>query len=191
MEAAVVEGLKEHLMCPEYVRDFVAEFHAELNRLSASQDSEREQNARLLEKTERDIRKLIEAIKDGVPGSAVKDEMGDLERQRLELQSAIDAAPAPQLRLHPNLAHVYREKVENLAEALNDGATRAEASEAIRGLIEEVRLVPENGRLHIELHGELAALLALGQEKHRRRGASAVQLTLVAGAGFEPATFRL
>jgi hypothetical protein len=31
----------------------------------------------------------------------------------------------------------------------------------IRGLIEEVRLVPEEGRLRIELSGELAALISL------------------------------
>jgi len=40
-------------------------------------------------------------------------------------------------RLHPNLAELYRHKVMNLAEALNDDHTRLEAAECIRDLIEE------------------------------------------------------
>ena len=52
------------------------------------------------------------------------------------------------------------------------------------------RLVPKDGDLKIELYGELAALIALPNE-HPRGKTSGVQVTLVAGAGFEPATFRL
>ena len=51
----------------------------------------------------------------------------------------------------------------------------------IRGLIEEVRLVPEKGRLRIELFGELAALINLANE-HPRSSGTGVQVTLVAGA---------
>ena len=37
-----------------------------------------------------------------------------------------------------------------------------QANEAIRQLIEKIRLVPEGNTLNIELFGELAALLSLG-----------------------------
>jgi len=49
--------------------------------------------------------------------------------------------------IHPNLAEVYRQRVERLHEALHDPATRGEAFELIRSLIEEIRLVPEDGKL--------------------------------------------
>ena len=68
----------------------------------------------------------------------------------------------------------------NLTEALNDDHTRLEAAECIRDLIEEVRLVPENGKLRIELYGELAALINLANE-HPRSKETGVQVTLVAG----------
>ena len=45
--------------------------------------------------------------------------------------------------------------------------------------------MPEGGELKIEIYGELAALLSLGQEhenKHPRADAPGVQVTLVAGA---------
>jgi hypothetical protein len=75
-----------------------------------------------------------------------------------------------------------------LGEALNDEHTRTEAAGCIRELIEEIRLVPEKGRLRIELFGELAALINLAGGRPRGKGA---QVTLVAGVGFEPTTFRL
>jgi site-specific DNA recombinase len=113
-----------------------------------------------------------------------------LEAQRVELRAQLEAAPPPLPRLHPNLAELYRQKVMSLAEALNEENTRLEAAECIRQLIEEIRLVPKNGKLQVELYGELAALLSLANKHPRSKGAG-VQITLVAGAGFEPATFRL
>ena len=61
--------------------------------------------------------------------------------------------------------------------------TRLEAAECIRELIEEIRLVPENGKLRVELYGELAALINLANEHPRSKG-TGVQVTLVAGTGF-------
>jgi site-specific DNA recombinase len=84
----------------------------------------------------------------------------------------------------------YQQKVINLAEALNDELTRLEATACLRDLIEEIRLVPDNGKLRIELYGELASLINLANGNPRSKGAG-VQVTLVAGVGFEPTTFRL
>jgi site-specific DNA recombinase len=190
LEAKVLDGLKEQLMQPELVTAFIDEFHKEVNRQRAEQDGCRHRTARDLEKTEREIRRLIEAIKAGVPGAAVRDEMTILEARRVNLVVRLEAAPPPMPRLHPNLAELYRQKVLNLAQALNDEHTRLEAAECIRELIEEIRLYPDNGKLRVELYGELAALINLANEHPRSKG-TGVQITLVAGVGFEPTTFRL
>ena len=190
LEATVMEGLKEHLMHPDCVKEFVAEFHREVNRLAANQDFERDQIVRDLEKANRDLKRIVQAIKDGIPALTLKDELMTLETTKTELETRLATAPEPIPRLHPNLAEVYRKKVANLADALNEENTPSEAAEAIRGLIDEIRLVPKDGDLKIELYGELAALIALANE-HPRGKTSGVQVTLVAGAGFEPATFRL
>jgi site-specific DNA recombinase len=190
LEATVLDGLKNQLMHPELVTAFVDEFHKEMNRQRAEQDGHRDRIARDLEKAERETRRLIGAIKAGVPGAAVRDEMTALEARRAELLAQLDAAPPPLPRLHPNLADLYRQKVVNLAESLNEEETRLEAAECIRELIEEIRLVPKNGKLQVELYGELVALLNLANEHPRSKG-TGVQITLVAGIGFEPMTFRL
>ena len=56
-----------------------------------------------------------------------------------------------------------------------------------------VRLIPENGRLEIELLGDLAGMLALnaGDKKPVTEDRDGLQVTVVAGPGFEPGTFRL
>ena len=190
LEAKVLDGLRDQLMHPELVTTFIDEFHREVNRQRAEQDGRRDRTARDLEKTEREIRRVIEAIKAGVPGAAVKDAMASLESRRIDLLGQFENTPPPTPRLHPNLAELYRQKVMNLAEALNEEDTRLEAAECIRELIEEIRLVPKRGELEIELYGELAALINLANG-HPRSNGTGVQITLVAGRGFEPLTFRL
>ena len=180
LEAKVLDGLRDHLMHPELVKTFVDEFRREVNRQAAEQNIRRNQSERDLERTERDIRRLIEAIKAGVPGAAVKDEMTTLEARRINLLSQLKEGPPPMPHLHPNIAEAYRQKVDNLAEALNEECTCTEAAECIRELIEEIRLVPDNGKLKVELYGELAALINLANE-HPRSKATDVQITLVAG----------
>ncbi len=88
---------------------------------------------------------------------------------------------------------MYRDKVVDLTEAQHDPATKAEATTLIRSLLEEIRLIPnEDGPMEIELVGELAGLLALGQTKTASKlAASGRFVSLVAGVGFEPTTFRL
>src|SRR4051812_42645487 len=106
-------------------------------------------------------------------------------REMLEAELATWTEPKP--RLHPGLAEIYRAKVAALHEALaaEDGH---EVREAIRALVEAVVLVPEDGRLAIEVKGDLAAILALGQtQATRQEGRVAaddllVQVKLVAGA---------
>ena len=134
------------------------------------------------------------AIKAGVPGEAVKDEMQSLQDMHKKIEEDLSDMPPPAPRLHPNLAAIYKDKVTNLIQALNNPKILIEANTAIRQLIERVKLIPVNGELKIELYGELSALLKLGTEpknKHPQAKSEGVQITMVAGAGFEPATFRL
>ncbi|MCY3878125.1 MAG: hypothetical protein OXF74_02975 [Rhodobacteraceae bacterium] len=58
-------------------------------------------------------------------------------------------------------AAVYRHKVERLGEALKRPDERAEAADAIRGLIERIVLTPGEkwGEVHATLHGDLATIV--------------------------------
>src|SRR5262249_20679503 len=122
-----------------------------------------------------------------------KEELLTLEARKQQLAAQAKQTPASTPRLHPKLADLYRQRVDRLHEELNRPELREEAAEALRGLIDEVRLIPEDGRLEIELIGDLAGILALstGSKKPVAKEGDGLQATLVAGVGFEPTTFRL
>ena len=65
----------------------------------------------------------------------------------------------------------------------------------MRGLIEKIVLTPgaKRGEVKAELHGELAAILALtsGQKPRPAADDGDMRFSVVAGVGFEPTTFRL
>ena len=119
---------------------------------------------------------------------ALKQELVALEACQSTLEEELAATQAPPLL-------IYRQRVEQLQEALQDPGTRDQAFELIRSLIEEIRLVPDGSTLRIELKGELAGILALSTQRKKPGGLSAAGLTgqikMVAGRGFEPLTFRL
>jgi len=56
----------------------------------------------------------------------------------------------------------------SLAEALA-ASDSAELREMVRGLVEEIRLVPDEGRLRVELRGELAAIVGLASGANAKR----------------------
>ena len=145
-----------------------------------------------LSTVEREIRKLVQAIKDGVSALSIKDELLSLEARKAELQSRLDLPEMPEL-LHPCMADVYREKVGSLCRALDSEESRAGAVDAIRALIETILLEPDGDKLKITLKGDLAGMLSAARDSKRSpdTGDLLVQIKLVAGAGFEPATFGL
>jgi site-specific DNA recombinase len=167
LEASVLSGLKTHLMHLDLVKEFAAEYHRELGRLNASLEQAHAVKTEEAARVDRQIRALVEAIKDGMRTPAMKQEPLALEAQKAELAAVLEHAPAPAPRIHPKLAEIYRTKVANLQAELNRPELRAEASEAIRSLIEEIRVVPQGDRLEIELAGDLAGILAVAASKKK------------------------
>jgi site-specific DNA recombinase len=172
---------------PALFKVFCEEFHRELNRLRNQERAEAAAKRAELDQLERRIRRIVELITgdDAPPLRALKQELTALEARQLVLQQELAEAAAPALLLHPNLAEVYRQRVERLQEALQDRDTRDEAFELIRSLIDEIRLVPDKGQLHIELRGELAGILAISADSKEPDRAAAIgraqQIKMVAG----------
>ena len=193
LEHTVLSGLREQLLHPDLVAEYTSAYLKEWNRLQIEHAATYKRDATELHKVERQIANIIEAVKQGLFAPSMKAELESLEQRKLELDRSAPIQPDATPLLHPGLAQNYRRQVENLTKALGEDAMRVEAAEVIRSLIEEIRMVPMEDGLVIELVGELASILALGQEQKSPLGKAegARQITLVAGAGFEPATFRL
>ncbi len=212
LEQSVLEALEHHLMDEEAVRIFCEEYTAERTRLQAGAYAGRAGLEKELHQVAGDHKKLVDAIIAGVPAGQVKDRMIKLDARRRELEGVLSSAPAPDpVRFHPTMAKTYRKRVSQLIRGLSDAQGQEEVKEALRALVEKIVLMPvetEDGgkRLAIDLYGSLASLLRLatGQTAHtmtrtqkspREAGLEGFvlvsELVLVAGAGFEPAAFRL
>ena len=192
VEERVLVALREKLMRRDLFEDFCREYVRELNRLRMEHRAGLSSARGELSTVEREIRKLVQAIKDGVSALSIKDELLSLEARKAELQSRLDLPEMPEL-LHPCMADVYREKVGSLCRALDSEESRAGAVDAIRALIETILLEPDGDKLKITLKGDLAGMLSAARDSKRSpdTGDLLVQIKLVAGAGFEPATFGL
>lgn len=83
------------------------------------------------------------------------------QRDKIEAVSLKPHRPLP--RIHPNIAGIYHAKIQSLEDILNRPDDAREAAEAMRALIEKIVLTrgKKRGEVEAELHGELAAILAL------------------------------
>lgn len=191
LENAVLNGLKDRLMQPDLVTEFIAEYHRAWNAQASTAEESWRILERELESTKQAIRRVIDAVKAGLFTLTMKEEMEHLEAKKIELEAKLTEPTPTPVRLHPNLSAIYSQKIERLREALIGEDTRGEAAEIFRSLIEEIRLIPADGTLRIHLIGKLTALLELGLKKQPGLNEETGLRTLVAGRGFEPLTFRL
>jgi DNA invertase Pin-like site-specific DNA recombinase len=189
IEERVFAGLKEKLLAPELVREFIRAFQEEMNRANAEREQQFRAGRQQLDSIRRKVAGIVSAIEEGNYSRALGDRLADLEKQQELLEARLSEAPPSTVRLHPRLAEVYAEKVQQLEKALNDPAIRAEAAEALRSLIDRIELRPgDDGQgIAAALHGDLAQILALCDDSARKRKlpkaeTSGSQLSVVAGA---------
>ena len=124
--ARVFVGLKDRLLAPELVETFVAEYVIEMNLANRNALSRRSKLEMELARVDRRIRTMVETIADTGGSRTLVEELRAIERKQDQLRDEIVAAGTPEVlpALHPNLAQVYRQKVERLEEALRDPVVR-------------------------------------------------------------------
>jgi site-specific DNA recombinase len=202
LEHRVIVGLKDKIMSPEAAEAAVRSFVEETNRLNRERRSNADAWKAELAKVEKDIRGIIEAIKAGMFHESMKGEMTALETRKKELTALLAEAPQDVPDMLPSAAGIYAKKIARLIEALNKPDERQQAANTMRALIEKIVLTPgpERGVIEAQLHGDLNTILnwielqSTGKTAKKTKpavGAAGLSASMVAGAGFEPATFRL
>ena len=197
LEERVLAGLREKLMAPEAAAEAMRAWAEETNRLNREQRASGEADCQELAAVKKKMAAMIDVIEDGGYVRGMVDRLRKLEARQDELEARLAAAPVAVPDVHPNVADIYRRKVERLAAALNSPGERDEAAAAIRGLIERIVLTPGVawGETDAKLVGDLGTILEWTGAGDRRRQAGAqvpkMSVSVVARAGFEPATFRL
>jgi site-specific DNA recombinase len=188
LEERVLGGLKDLLLSNEALIDeFAAEFKRELARLRKERHGDQRRLSRDLEQVERGIRRCLEFIAggDGDPGS-VRHKLRELDKRRSEVIAELTAKEGDTtIEFHPNVPDLYRRKVADLRQLLEDDTTRPQAVETIRSLVDRIEISPgqPRGRCEVLVVGALTQVLAFA---HERKGASKRQAggtsLMVAGA---------
>ena len=193
VEHAILHGLKTRLMEPSLFEEFAREFMVEVNKQRSAASAAKAGMRSDIERIDRQIKRLVDAILEGADAKPINTKLKELEVEKTRQTNALAAVPDDKPLLHPNLAAIYCARIENLEAALRDPAQDREAFEIVRGLIEQVRIVPGDGDVTIELTGELAGILAITETA--KKGAishqyQAPQIKMVAGVRFEPTWVR-
>ncbi len=188
LEEAVLSALKDNLMKPHLVEEFVAACQKEINTTAAAASAEREASERQLSKVKKQIDTIIDSIVNGYRSESLKQRLEDMEARREHLERQINKPKPTKVRFHPRLPDLYRKKVGRLADSLAEPGIRDEAVTLLRELIEEVKVSPTENGWDVEIKGEVGRMVNLAEGKTEQNQCS---VKVVAGRGFEPLTFRL
>ena len=170
IERVLLEHVKASMLTDEAYRRFEQEVRALLRQARPDPQDAR----RKLQAAQRDVDNIMNAIKAGIFTASTKQALLEAEGKRDDAQAALAAIEAFEpSQMLPRAREIFRDMVARL-EAVEDVAA---ARDALRELLGEVRLVPEDGTL-------TAQMTSAGL-------AGACQMALVAGTGFEPVTFGL
>jgi site-specific DNA recombinase len=188
IEERVVAALRSFLLAPDVVAEAVEAYRIERERTAKERARRRRDAERDHATLERKINGVISAIENGGDTKALVGRLNKLVAERVSLQALLPQEHAHDaITLHPQAAERYREKVADVHAALKTGdAAGREAISLVRKLIETISVTPTDPGepAKLELSGNLAALL--GEPSTNK-----CLVPVVAGAGFEPTTFRL
>jgi site-specific DNA recombinase len=200
LEARALEGLRHKLMTPEAAAAAMKAYAEETNRLNHERRANSAGWKAELAKVEKGIAGIMTAIENGMFDLHMKARMQELRDRETELNALLSSELEDVLDIHPNVASIFKKKVERLTETLNQPEDRAEASEAVRALVEKIVLSPggKRGEIFATLYGELGTLLRFVDQRDTKSQKPCathenieVWESVVAGVGFEPTAFRL
>ncbi|WP_413717634.1 recombinase family protein [Silicimonas sp. MF1-12-2] len=199
LEKRVLDGLREILHGrQDLVEEFATAYQEEVERLRCSRTNDGLRLQKELAKVQRGIDRCLAYITDGDgdPGT-VRESLKELENRKRALERQLrEAGSLSTVVLHPNIADHYRRKVKELQILFTDDASRQQAMEIVRSLIDHIEGCrgEKRGMPDVILVGTLANILEYACEE-TKKAASAEggvgRVLLVAGVGFEPTTFRL
>jgi site-specific DNA recombinase len=105
-------------MAPEVAAEAMRAYAEETNRLNRERRAGGEADRRELDKITRSIKEIVALVENGSGSRALLARLRELEAREDELRARLAQAPMDIPDIHPNVAGIYRRKVERLADAL-------------------------------------------------------------------------
>ena len=153
IEERVTAGLREKLMAPEAAAEVMKAYAEETNRLNRERRASGATDRKELADIGRKIATMLDVIEDGGCARGMMDRMREPEARQGQLNERLAAVPVDLPDIHPNIAMVYRRKVERPARTRrgsgrNPGADRAHRALPRREARRDGCRVPRRPRHH-------------------------------------------
>jgi site-specific DNA recombinase len=192
IEGRVLGGLKGKLLEPEYLQAFMDEYLVALQKMESAKAKNQDAARKELIAIEKKLSAILNALEQGIVTETTKDRLVELEGHKKRLHEGLKVT-IPLFQPDIKMITLYQKKVRELEIALYDSDTKYAAIDALKPLINKVILKPTNlkNEMKAELYGDIAGLVALENIKDQNFSGLMSQISVVAGAGFEPAAFRL
>ena len=201
LETRVLARLRQGLMTPAFAQQFAAEVDRLMAKSPEDATSARAELEDRLGKTETAIDRLLDRLEGEEVSESLMERLKTREAERDVLRRELTESANPQPIILPSrteLETIYRAQVGRLAALLTGSDQIVAANALLKELLGEVRVWGDpdaRDGVAIEIRGEASRIYQPfgAQQKSAPWGASlsAMQISVVAGAGFEPATFRL
>ncbi|RKF13621.1 hypothetical protein D6850_14610 [Roseovarius spongiae] len=203
VEDRVLARLRHGLITPAFAGQFAAEVKMLLARDPKEDDARRIALEGRLKRIEAAIERLLDRLESEEAGESLLARLASREAERDELRAEISKSAAStestKLPTAAELEKVYRHQVERIEDLLTGCDHMVEANTLLKALLGEVRLSPDKDAQHgmaIEIRGEASRIWLNDRPKTTKglqKEALSIlsQISVVAGVGFEPTTFRL
>ena len=185
-----LDGLKEQLTQADALSEMIKAYNSERNRLSA----ETSEKTRILDKRISDLKQregriwadyengIFEATLANERLTTIRNEVKDLQEKRQALP------PLPEtVVLHPSSVKKFAAFIDDMTSMYSVQITddNREAAEAIRKLVDEITITPNEFGTHVEIKGLVGLLVEASKPTTRTQSLGGI---VVAGEGLEPPT---
>ena len=181
IEKRVLSGLKHKLLEPKALSKFIDEYVSQLKKLEKANEFEQKGIRQELKKIDKRLNAILHAIEQGVVTETTHNRMLELEAKKSELNENLEEEmqyPKPD----KEMISLYQEKVQDLSAAIYEPEIRNAAMDTLRPLIDRIILKPTNlDEMKAELYGNIAAMVALDNEKGQTFSDLFIRLSMVAG----------
>src|SRR6476620_3651197 len=99
LESLILNGLRQRLMAPELVEEFVRAFHKEINVQRREADALHDVQKHELAEVARKLNGLIDAIADGLRAAGLQQRLDDLEARKSQLERDLTIVSTTPVRL--------------------------------------------------------------------------------------------
>ncbi len=162
-------ALQNHIMDPVLCEEFHRIYVAHQETIRADNSAAFEDNRAELDKTERAIEKLADAIANGIDPSLLKSKSDALLERKRQLTTALEQRTEAPRFVHPDMGYRFRKAVREVVNSFAVPEHHTEAAKRLRGLIDKIVLRPNAARneLDIDMLGDIENIIRLSADRRR------------------------